>query len=231
MKIVDRLYIKVLIIAAILIVAIVLFYTQNTQSDVAVVAENDTTKKIQNGYIKELKELRVVKEELKKESELLVVAKNEYKKEIDAINKSYIDEIERLKGINEKYTKKVDAISQQMPVQKQEVLVVKEIECDEVKDDKSEIVASNEMLKRKYEMMIMKNIHNQVIEELKYAPYLLTSQLQEKMERRFVLDDLSFMVSICNDTNESFDGVVIDDKKIRSITDAKRLVEVSIAYK
>jgi len=78
----------------------------------------------------------------------------------------------------------------------------------------------------KYKKMLMYNIHNQILQELDYAPYLPVTQLQKIIEKRFILDDISFKVYIDDNNNKRFDGVRLTTNKTESIIRDSGLLEV-----
>ena len=78
----------------------------------------------------------------------------------------------------------------------------------------------------KYKKMIMYNVHNQILQELKYAPYLPVSQLQEMMDNRFVLNGIKFRICICENINKPFKGIKVEDKITKSIIRDNELLEI-----
>ncbi|MEO1954438.1 MAG: hypothetical protein ABGW74_07020 [Campylobacterales bacterium] len=83
---------------------------------------------------------------------------------------------------------------------------------------------------KKYKKMMMYNIHHQILQELKYAPYLPAKQLQTMMEKRFVLDGLSFKIFL-KPTKKVFDGIKITKDKTESIVRTGLLLEVKFVDK
>jgi len=74
--------------------------------------------------------------------------------------------------------------------------------------------------------LIMKNIHHQILEELKFAPYLPANQLQNIMDDRFILENLCFKICIIKNSGKNFRGVKILNNKTQSIIKNNMLLEV-----
>jgi len=185
MKIINRLYLKVILIATILIVAFVKLYY----------IDNDYQKKSQM----QLRNIEVIKQASKTKIKNL-------EKELV----SYKNEIKKLKA--KKLIKKVVVVQ-----------TINKINDEQVKNIEQRIIKS-------YEKIIMYNVHHQILQELKYAPYLPKSQLQEMMQKRFILDNMSFYISI-HSTKKVFKGIKIISNKTYSIIRDNELLEVTFVTK
>ena len=185
MKIINRLYFKVVLIAIILIVVLVRLYYSDTyyqdESQYLKKMKQDTEKKIDNlekkiiNYKNEVKSLKANEQKAINIREKIIYADN-----ITKMNKMHDKEIQKIK-----------------------------------------LNSTN-----KYKKMLMYNIHNQILQELDYAPYLPVTQLQKIIEKRFILDDISFKVYIDDNNNKRFDGVRLATNKTESIIRDSGLLEV-----
>jgi len=83
---------------------------------------------------------------------------------------------------------------------------------------------------KRYKKMMMYNIHHQILQELKYAPYLPVNQLQTMMDKRFVLDGVSFKISL-KSTDTKFDGIKVTKDRTISVVRDSLLLEVKFVDK
>jgi vacuolar-type H+-ATPase subunit I/STV1 len=90
--------------------------------------------------------------------------------------------------------------------------------------------SKHKKLENKYKKLIMQNIHHQILQELEYAPYLPVSQLQQMMQKRFILKDITFKISI-KTTSKTFSGIKITKDKTASIIRDSELLEVKFDTK
>ncbi len=181
MKIINRLYFKVILISALLItISTMLYYTKDYYQ-------------------------KKSKEQLEKHSKVL----NQIKK--DAQTK-----IQILEDKIQKYKKDAQHLKQPIIIKK-----VLNQDCQKSLKIKTKVV-----VKERYKKTIMYNIHHQILQELDYAPYLPVSQLQEMMDKKFVLDDMSFSITISNKNIKLFEGIIFDKNKTISIIRDGEVLEV-----
>jgi len=173
MKIINRLYIKVIIIAAILIVASVKLY--------------DIEHKYNQIKTQKTKEINALKQTTQQKINLLEKKIINYKVEVSELK-------QKIK-----------------PTPKPKKIIKKSTNQDKKSEDK-------------YKIIIMQNIHHQILQELKYAPYLPVSQLQTMMQERFV--GIKFQISIYTNDKQKFNGMKHSPNKIYSIIRDNELLEV-----
>jgi len=183
MKIINRLYFKVVLIATILIASIICFYYMDYY--------------YKNKSYEQYKKINLIKQDAQIKIKILEKELVDYKNKIEVLEKKDKKKMP-LKNSNNDNCK--------------------------VKNIKKQVV-------EKYRKIIMYNIHHQLVEELKYAPYLPVSQLQEIMQNRFILKNMSFKISIRKNTSKIFDGIKITSKKTLSIIRDNELLEVEFVTK
>ncbi len=121
-------------------------------------------------------------------------------------------------------TQKVKTLQKELESYKQKLKYLNEHPKVKIK------IKKVKQIDKKYKKMMMYNIHHQILQELKYAPYLPAKQLQTMMEKRFVLDGLSFKIFL-KPTKKVFDGIKITKDKTESIVRTGLLLEVKFVDK
>lgn len=236
MKIVNRLYIKVILIAIILIGAVVGLYIVNDIYQNKLQVQKVESNKIVN-YLKE--EIAILEDELKDTKKIVDIKPKEEKKPsikkpknnkiIDEKSISFEKNLLKLQKQNSQYLAKIEESKKQILKYKNDIntLSNKQYELNKIKEQ--ELSSLKQKLKenaKQYKQEIMKNIHIQIINELEYAPYLPVEQLQTIIDKRFSLDNICFSICIYDTTNLNIDGIKISESKSQSIIKDGRLLEL-----
>jgi hypothetical protein len=184
MKIINRLYIKVVLNAFILITFVISIY----YIDIFFQHKLDNEKNILMN--KHQENIKILKKEI-------IVKKKKNKKQKQKISKLELD----IKDISKRYENKL---------------------IDLTNYNKGQI----EKITNNHKKEIMKTVHYQLINELKYAPYLLESQLQAIIKDRFLFNNINIKIKIYEKSTKTFNNIKVYKNKTESIIKDNRLLEI-----
>lgn len=233
MKIINRLYFKVIVIAVILIVGFIGFYYMDISYQNI---SQQQSKKLQQVEKNSLKIGSLEKKIVAYKNELTSLQDiKQYLKKIEKQTAENKDAVSRLKD-KKQYLKKIDTLEKQSAECKEKIKTLQTVKCKVAISVKSIAKINKKQIKKskkpepkamdKYKKAIMYNIHNQIVQELQYAPYLPVSQLQDMMDKRFHLESMHFKICICENSSKTFKGIKISANKTESIIRDSALLEV-----
>jgi hypothetical protein len=241
MKIINRLYIKVILIAVILSATAILLYFLNDKY------QNDNKTKIDNLKAKYELKISKLEKKIKKQSlnkynipakkPIVKIIKSEVKPKIKIVIKEIIkykalekdkQQINKLKI--ELNKKKTDINNLNKKIDKVLSLQIEEINHMQY-ENQTRIEELKLKLKSKFNKILLLNIHHQLEEELKMSPYLPTDQLLKIVQDRFVLENTHITVCIYPINEKNTNNLQLIDNRIKSTISDNRILEVIIDRK